>query len=138
MDPSAAWHAILANDTPLAALVAGRIYPVELPQGMRDPSVTYRDTSAVGRAHYEGPSNPAEVRLTVIAWAETATASKAIGEAIRKALDGFAGLVEFGEASPLDVLQVQGIFFNNAVDLFDEIAGMHYRVTDFLAFYRNE
>jgi len=76
----------------LTALVASRIYPVELPEQATMPAVTYRriDTPTAhmlseARSSWEYP------RFQVTSWGATYASAKAVNAEVQTALDGFAG-----------------------------------------------
>ena len=77
---------------------AQRLYPVQLPQGLDAwPAATWQQISAERVWSHDGPSGLVAVRLQVDAWARDtaggsgAVAAAALGEALRRALDGYRG-----------------------------------------------
>lgn len=135
-DPGVAWRAILVADAAvLAAIDSGageqaaryRIYPAILPQNERRQSVTYVEISAQGDHHMEGPSGLAMARVQVNAWADNPDDAYDLGLKVKAALDGYSGTVA-GVA-------IQGVFFDSARDLYDDVAKLHARAIDFMTWF---
>jgi len=110
-------RALLMADAVVAGLVAGRIYPLRLPQGPSQimPAVVYQQVSATTEYGVAKVVGPNRVRLQVTAWArDVGTASgydkaKAVALAVRQALEGRSAEVS-GET-------VVGIFFRGGRDM---------------------
>ncbi len=81
----------LIADTPLAALVAQRIYPIVAPQTITTDYVLYERVSGNPFQDHGGSGSLSWVRLGFLACATTYTAAKAIAAAIRTRLDGYHG-----------------------------------------------
>jgi len=88
-----AMRALLLADPAVSALVAARIYPAPLPQGPTLPALCYQRISATRTRSQEGPSGRARARFQVDAWASTYDAARAAAAAVRRACDGFRGVV---------------------------------------------
>ena len=88
---------ILADNAAIAAIVATRIYPLfNIPQNAKKPYITYNQNSADHVHHLGGPSGGAKYQIDVHAFADSDTAMRSLGVAIRKALDGYLGTVTVG------------------------------------------
>jgi len=78
----------------LVALVSTRIYPIEFPDGVTMPCVTWQriDTPYTTTMSDSGATgNLTRPRFQFNAWATTAAAAKAISDQIRAALHGHTG-----------------------------------------------
>ena len=76
-------------DAPVAALVAARVYPLNLPQAPTMPAIVYQTISAVVLDHsHDGAGRVLRARVQMSCWAATYVA---LADALRAALDGYAG-----------------------------------------------
>lgn len=82
---------VLEGSAAVAALVGDRIYPEVAEQGAPLPRVTYQRVSALRSWDMGGPSGLVESRFQFDAWGDTYARMVQLVEAIRTALDGFAG-----------------------------------------------
>lgn len=73
----------------VTGLVGARIYPMQMPQGTVLPAVTYQRISTVRAQGFAGSLGLADPRIQIDAWAETYPVAKALGHAVRQALDGY-------------------------------------------------
>lgn len=88
---------------------AVRVYPLMLPQTPTFPALTYQRISGVRDRHQRGPSGTSFARIQCDAWAPATQAdgsgymrAKNLADAVRKAVDGYAGAM-----SSVFVQQVQ-------------------------------
>lgn len=72
----------------LNALVADRVYPVVLPQGVTLPALTYQVISDVPESDLDGDSDLRNLRVQVYGWSEGYAECKNIALQIRAAMDG--------------------------------------------------
>jgi hypothetical protein len=116
-----------ANST-FNGLLAGRIYPLRLPENPVYPACTYRVVSAVPAYNMDGTVMSVTTRIEFSAWSLTFADCRSVQDAIRIALDRFTGIL------PSDVA-VQFIWRDgSAVDGFDTearaySASVDYRLT---------
>lgn len=109
----------LTGDTGIEALVADRVYPVRLPQKVTLPAITYQLISDPRDPHLRGVTGRARPRFQIDSYALTQLSADVLGGLVRQRLDGFKG--EFSDdASPPATITVQGVFFETAMELFDE------------------
>lgn len=128
----AAVHGVLSTDPAIVALVASRIYPLALPAtpeldpktGL--PAITLQLISAISVESQDGPSGLARSRVTVNAWGSTYAEATAVAAAARESLGRAAGGT------------VQGAFFANARDLYDQELKIPGRSIDFLVWHEEE
>jgi hypothetical protein len=85
-------YAHLTGDAGVSALVAGRVYPLLLPQSPTLPALVYQriSTNPLGATH-DGANHMTRVRMQIRCHGATLLAAKQVADAVRGALDGFAG-----------------------------------------------
>lgn len=81
----------IISDTAVAALVGSRMYPGRLPQAATFPAITYSTVSVVRGHNMQGPEGMPFTRLQLDMWGESFSDARAVAEAVRLRLDGFAG-----------------------------------------------
>lgn len=79
-------YSVLAADVPVAALVATRIYPLLMPQGVTLPSISYQRVATAPVEDLEGTQNHEWVRVQVDCWDNDYAGVKALAAAVRTAL----------------------------------------------------
>lgn len=108
----------LLADPTVSGLVGGeRIHPVLLPQGVTQPSVTYRRISGQGVHGTSGRLNLNGPRIQIDAYARDADEATELADAIRDRIDGHRGAT--------GSVRFKGIFFANERDMFDPDVKMH-------------
>ncbi len=110
----------LAQDYTIESLVAGRIYPVRLPQKAVMPALTYQQISGVRIGQLNGPASAADPRYQVDAWAGSWNAAWELGNAVRQRLEGFTGFWDDTQ-SPSGIHVRVAVRFDSDLDLFEEI-----------------
>jgi hypothetical protein len=83
----------LENDPDVAALLAGRIYPVIAPASAALPFATWRRQNVTREMTLSGPLGVPTVSLAVDIYAESYAAVRDIADRVRAALNGFSGSV---------------------------------------------
>ena len=123
---------ILLDDVAVAAAVGGsRIYPLQMPQGVREPSLVYQRAGGIFDTLMEGPQGLRETRLQLDAWAVDSDAAAALMTLAETRLSGFSGLVTVGNDSPQAQCNVRGIFLDNEGDGYDAAAKLYRDRRDF-------
>lgn len=125
-------RAHLIADATLAALVVDRVYPMPAPQNAGYPFVTWQRISGERVFSLGGPSGLAYPRFQIDVWSDSREnrpaggapylESRAIADAIRRALDGFNGT--------LDGIRVSAILLDER-DLFENEGGITRVSMDF-------
>lgn len=87
--------ALLNADTTLTSLVAGRIYPVLLPESPTYPAITYRTVSSLP-AYTLTNVIYVQTRVEFCAWASTYAETQSILDALRVVLDRYTGTLPYG------------------------------------------
>lgn len=76
----------LTSHAATTALVAGRVYPMTMPQEPVLPAITYNEVSDDAE---DGAGHIIRKRVRVIGWAESYAEAKAVGAAVLTALRGY-------------------------------------------------
>lgn len=113
----------LLSETSIAGLVAGRVYPLRLPQpkaGVTNlPAIVLTRISGIRYPHLRGAESLARPRYQVDCWANTHDAATALGTLVRQSLNGFAGTWTSDDSPAIDI-RVQAILLVDERDLFEE------------------
>jgi len=121
-------RAYLLDDAAIAAIVGTRIYPIVLPQGQVQTSIVYTRVSGIGDNHMEGPSGLSRPRFQVDCWSQSIDTASQLANLVKERIDGFRGTWFWGEDSPAEAIVVQGVFFQNEREDFDDATRL-YRVS---------
>lgn len=84
-------YSLLTGDAGVSALVSTRVYPLAVPQQVDLPAVAYQRISGPRLLAHDGPTGLAEARVQVTCHAATYIAAKGLADAVRAAVDGYAG-----------------------------------------------
>ena len=129
-------RAYLLGDSAISIVVgATRIYPIKLPQGQILPSIVYSRISGLGDHHMEGPSGLARPRIQIDCWAQSADAADNLARLVKDRIDGFRGAMPWGENSPEEAIQVQGIFFESEREDYDDAVKLYRSSKDYFVWY---
>ena len=116
-----ALRAYLLTDAGIAAVVATRIYPIKIPQGVNQASIVYTRISGRGDYHMGGPSGLAMPRYQLDAWAPKADDATALANLIKDRIDGFRGIMGAGPVA----ITVQGVFILDEREDYDDTVKLH-------------
>ena len=86
-------YSYLSTNVGVSALVSTRIYPGTLPQNWTAPAISFQRISGVRLRRLSGPVGRATPRIQIDCWADSYSGAKALAEAVRSAMDGYAGLM---------------------------------------------
>lgn len=125
-------RAYLLDDANIAAIVGTRVYPVILPQGVTTSSIVYKRISNIGDWHMQGPSGIGRPRIQIDCWSQDADVAANLGLLVKQRLDGYRGTMLWGEDSPEEGIIIQGIFFDQDRDLYENELKMFAVSSDFL------
>lgn len=121
MTPERALHALISqNAAVIAAGAAERVYAMRADQNAQEPFIVFQRTDSDRWRSINGPSGVAQAWIQIDVYAEQYYTAKDLAYAIEKQLDGFRGLVPFGDNSPQDVIKIAGIALQNDLDIFDQ------------------
>ena len=87
-------YSILTGDSAVSALVGTRVYPLVVADGASLPAISYFRVMTQ-RAHaMTVPTGVTTAVFSVEGWAQTYAQMRSLGNAIRRALDGWTGTVD--------------------------------------------
>lgn len=113
-------RAFLLADSTVSGLLATRIYPNYLPQGVTVPAVTYQVISEErGHVMARRDGVPA-TRIQIDIWGSTWLSSRAVDAAIVDRLDDYKGLLD-GAGST----KVQGVFVDTQRTMYESEPELH-------------
>lgn len=88
----------------VTALIATRLYPIRLPQGVTLPAVTYQRITGSSEQAYDGPVNLGQGTIQFDCWADTYASALAVAEQVRQKLAAIGhritNLIDFPESEP--------------------------------------
>lgn len=125
-----ALHGFLLADSAVNAICSGRIYPVRLPQGVTLPSVVYTRITGQGDNKMDGATGLSRPRFQIDAWANSAKLAGTLADAIKDRLDGYRGNMSSAN-SPDDPVFVQGVFYQNERDGYDNESFLYFMSRDY-------
>lgn len=128
IDIRPALRSLLLSDSTVSQMVGGtRIYPLQVPQGIVDPSIVYTRVSEGGNYHMAGDSRVYETRMQIDAWANGASLSDQLARAAFDVLSGFKGVQ--------DGVEIQGIFMIDGREDYDGVTKMFRKTYDYRMVY---
>ncbi len=114
----------LVADGAVNADVAGRIYPLKLPQEPTYPAITYEVVGDTRHRDLSGPGDRERPHFRVHCWAATYAAALDLAADVRTALDGFKGT--------MDTTEVSSVKFDGWNDQFEDVPEVYRRICDFV------
>lgn len=130
MNIETALDRLLSTTATVTALAGTRIYPNVLPQGSTLPALVYSKVSGARIQHLQGPAGRARSRVTIVCWGTTYAAAKGLADVVRRALDGYQGIISSG-GSPVETMQTT-ILIANEIDDFDDSTKFFRDILDFI------
>jgi hypothetical protein len=119
-------RSVLVADSAVKAITT-RCYPATLPQDPTYPLILFSKVTGNRDHHLQGPSGLAHPRFQVEAWALTYDAAKALANAIRVALDGYAGTQ--------GTVVIRSIIMDSERDFYEDAVSCHRVVMDFFTWH---
>jgi len=101
---------ILINDSQVAALTGGNIFPVSMPQEAGFPAITYQLISLNPNNVKSRPSSYDESEFQVTVFAELMSDTVEISGHVRRALDGYSGRVQSVDIPVLEFIGMEDNF----------------------------
>lgn len=131
MEISEALRTFLLSDSNIAAAVAARVYPVQLPQNTTLDSIRYAIISG-NRSHAspQGAIGLSGPRVQIDAVSQGFDTAYSLAELIRKRIDGYRGL--------MGTVKVQGVFFDSERTDFEPEPKLHVFSRDFFIWFEEE
>lgn len=129
-------RAYLLADGAISSAVGGaRIYPIKLPQGQTLASIVYTRISGQGDHHMQGPSGLSRPRIQIDCYSLSLDTAAALANLVKERIDGFRGAMLWGENSPAEAIQVQGIFFDSERETYDAVTNLYGVSRDYFVWY---
>lgn len=119
--------AFILADSGILAIVGSRVYPLKIPQGIDQTSIVYTRVSGISGHHMGGRDGLARARIQLDCWSKSADASSSLANLVKDRLDGYCGVMGTGPAA----LDVQGIFFSDERESFDDTVKMYNTGRDY-------
>lgn len=137
VDARPAIRAYLLADQDISNVVGTRIFPIQLPQGVIQPSIVYHVIDETEAYHYQGPIGLVAARLQIDAVSRSSDQAISISTLCKERLGGFAGVLSFGSNSPQDSIEVQLIqFLNTQPEDYDNDLALYTKRRDYMVWYR--
>jgi hypothetical protein len=130
-----AFRQLLVSNNAVNNICQGRIYPVQLPQGMRAPSLVYFRITDFSNYHYLGDAGLQRIYMQVDSWGDKHDQSVSLADAAHDCLSGFTGRQTYSPNGPTDFVDIRAIFQHNGRDLFDDVTQMFRMSRDYLLAY---
>lgn len=105
----------LVRDPGITALIALRCHPVILPQAPTFPALSYSQVDATRVRAVAGPAGKVRRRVSINSWARSSIGVWILADAVRTALDGFAGMM--GDT------EIGSVILEQEIPFFEEQAG---------------
>ncbi len=100
-------YSLLDGHEPLTALVGSQIYPVQAPQGKKDPMVIYGISDQEGQ-HSKDRTSPEDwITVDVLVYSKDYDNMHAIHKQVRAALDGYSGTVASNDISQISFMKYE-------------------------------
>lgn len=106
------------------AVIGTRLYPVVLPQSPTYPAATYQVIAESTPMAHDGPGDLRSDTIQVDCFAVTYAAARALARAVESDLNGYRGA--------MGAERVDGIFWKNMIDHYDDQAEVWRVVVEFL------
>jgi len=87
-------HSVLVSDAGVSAIVAARVYPLELPQEPTLPAIVYFKISSSRLTHHGTTSKYCEANYQISCVAATVLGAKLLAAAVVSAVHGYSGTVD--------------------------------------------
>lgn len=100
-------YTLLSNHAALTAIVGTKIYPVQAPQGKKDPMVIYGISDQVGE-HSKDRTSPEDwIKVEVVAYSKDYDRMHSIHKEVRAALDGQSGTIASNDISQISFMDYE-------------------------------
>lgn len=114
----------------VTALIATRLYPIRLPQGVTLPAVTYQRITRTATVTHDGAADLGRAGIQIDCWADTYAGMVALAKAIRAALSGYRGSMGTNGATAARVV--------NEIDFSEPEPAMWRRVIEIVLWHRED
>ena len=136
VDARPAIRAHLLADLAISNIVGTRIFPIQLPQGVIQPSIVYHVIDETEGYHYSGPDGLVAQRLQIDAVSRSSDEAINISTLCKERLGGFAGVIAYGTNSPQDTVEVQLIqFLTTQPEDYDNDLALYTKRRDYMVWF---
>lgn len=118
---------LLTHDAAIAALVASRVYPVQLAEDAALPALSYQIVSAVGEPTME-TSGLQRWRLQLDCWGDTYADASTLRQQVALLLDGYQGDLASG-------VRLQNAQAMQRIDFFDDMPRVYRCMIEFYLWF---
>lgn len=137
IDIRPAIRAHLLADQSVSNIVGTRVFPIQLPQGVIQPSIVYHVIDETEGYHYQGPIGLVAARLQIDSLSRSSDEATTLSTLAKERLGGFAGVLSFGSNSPQDSVEVQLIqFLNTQPEDYDNDLQLYTKRRDYMVWFR--
>lgn len=117
---------VLTDNAGVAAILAGRVYPVILPQNVTYPALAYQKVTGAPDMALDGESGLTRNRFQIDAYGETYAAVRGLSKAVRTALNG--------KKFTVDAVRIGSVVMISERDFYEEKT---YRVSMDFSIWHN-
>lgn len=130
-------RAYLLADLAISNIVGTRVFPIQLPQGVIQPSIVYHIIDETEGYHYSGPDGLVAARLQIDAVSRSSDEAINISALVKERIGGFAGAIAYGTNSPQDTVDVQLIqFLTTQPEDYDNDLALYTKRRDYMVWFR--
>ena len=112
------WSA-LTDDATVSGLVASRVYPFVIPEGVAMPAIVYQRVSTEFVQDINDASSLSAARAQITSWSETYLQAKTLSAAVRAVIENFTGT--------WNSLTVQAVDLEDESDIFEPAPSLQQR-----------
>jgi hypothetical protein len=116
---------LINADATTTSLIAGRIYPLVLPETPTYPALTYRTISSLPTYDLNGDVVETKTRIEFTSWSTSYGDCKTVNEAIRAVLESYKGTLSNGAVVSFTWRD------GSAVDAFDDVRRAYNSSVDY-------
>ena len=104
----------------LRALAGGQVYALRAPQNVSGDFIVFQRVNSARWRSINAPSGVAQATIQVDSYSNTYYGAKELGALVETELDGFRGIVAYGDGSPQETIDIGGISLQSDVDLIEQ------------------
>lgn len=137
VDARPAIRAYLLSDQAISNIVGTRVFPIQLPQGVIQPSIVYHVIDEIESYHYQGPIGLIAARMQIDSISRSSDEAITLSTLAKERLGGFSGVLTFGSNSPQDSVEIQLIeFLNTQPEDYNNDLMLYTKRRDYMVWYR--
>lgn len=101
-------------------LAPGKVYMMRAPQNETGPFIIIQRVDSDRWRSINGPSGMAQANIQIDSYAKKYTTAKDLGAQVESILDGYKGVVYYGDESPSEFVRIAGASLQNDIDIPDQ------------------